>query len=124
MNQIQKIVTAISVAIFLSYLLIGESTPNRYELEVVYNDHVTTTIVSQEEFNSLQLRIKGNLNIYFDGEYFFQDVPSNKDIYKARIIGHNIIEGTSKAMTLLIIFLLFLLAVVFFSTDKPDQDHE
>lgn len=122
MSKAQIIITVIFVVIGSGYYITREDIKTKYKLEVVYNDQVVETIVSDKVYKNIQLRQKAGLDIYFDGEYFFESTPVNKDLYKARIVGCELVNGgMPKIAVLFWMFMIYLVCMMFTIPDIEEE---
>ena len=122
MSRAQIIITAIFVVIGSGYYITSEDIEAKHKLEVVYNNQVVETIVSDEVYENIQLRQKAGLDIYFDGEYFFESTPVNKDLYKAKIIGWELVNGEIPRIFVLFWGFMFYIGCMVFTI--PDTGEE
>lgn len=114
MTKAQIIITLIFITLGLIYYIIGEDIKAKHKLVVVYNNEVVEVIVTDLTYKNIQLRKKANLDIYFDGEYFFNSIPYHKELYKTKIIEHTLVnKELPKQLVFIWGFLFYTITMLF-----------
>lgn len=114
MTKAQIIITLIFITLGLIYYIIGEDIKAKHKLVVVYNNEVVEVIVTDLTYKNIQLRKKANLDIYFDGEYFFNSIPYYKELYKTKIIEHTLVnKELPKQLVFIWGFLFYTITMLF-----------
>jgi len=112
-----KIINTIVITLLISGFFLIDFKPNEVELSVLYNNDIVTVKVSEKEYQKLKLKSENDI-LFFDGEYFFDSVPNNKE-FKAKIVSTKIIEDTSRVVYFYIV-VLFLVILAFVNTSIND----
>ena len=112
-----KIVNIIVITLLISGFFLIDFKPNEVELSVLYDNNIITVKVTEQEYQKLMLKSENDI-LFFDGEYFFEYAPNNKQ-FKAKIIDTKVIEHPSE--TLYFYTVVLFLVILALANDPKDK---